>query len=149
MCSLESSSFIHSCIGGMVFKWQPGIMAGKHMIAFIHVTLEIQSFIYICWINVTLPELAQSSDVFTCAIKRNSSMQEEKGKTAFVMIKLKAFISVQLKLHLRIAWWVVCAAFSFVCLVRCLIFRRIHGRCGTYVLGYRLPEPLVFLFLGP
>jgi len=74
-------------------------------------------------------------------------MQEEKGKTAFVMIKLKAFISVQLIAQNCIASCLHNIFFGLSCQI--LILRRIHGRCGTYVLGYRLPKPLVFLPLGP
>jgi len=50
-----------------------------------------------------LLELAQPGDVFTCTIKSNSNVQEDKDKTGFVMRKPKTFIFVQLKFHLEIA----------------------------------------------
>lgn len=65
--------------------------------------LEVQVLTYICWINVTLLELAQPGDAFTCTIKSNSNMQEGKDKIGFVTIKPNTCIFVQLKFPLRIA----------------------------------------------
>lgn len=91
-----------------------------------------------------MPDLAQSGDVFTCTIKRNPNTQEDEGKIGFVMIKPKAFIFVQLKFPLEVAWRVVCAAFPLIRLTR----RSTHKRWSKHVLGCRALE-LLWALLFP
>lgn len=87
----------------MTFKLQTGIITGKQLDLCIYHFRNSVSYIYLLKKNLPLLELAQPGDVFTCTIKSNSNMQEDKDKIVFVMMKPKAFIFVQLKCHLEIA----------------------------------------------